>query len=68
MNQTQMTMGANPKLNDLQIFLNENFDFRYKNTVVPLNSNGKIVFLRQFHGLTEHLQRNGMPFHHFSIA
>ena len=29
MNQTQMTMGANPKLNDLQIFLNENFDFRY---------------------------------------
>ena len=29
MNKTQMTMGANPKLNDLQIFLNENFDFRY---------------------------------------
>ena len=29
MNQTQITMGANPKLNDLQIFLNENFDFRY---------------------------------------
>ena len=24
-----MTMGANPKLEDLQIFLNENFDFRY---------------------------------------
>ena len=29
MNETQMIMGANPKLNDLQIFLNENFDFRY---------------------------------------
>ena len=24
-----MTMGANPKLEELQIFLNENFDFRY---------------------------------------
>ena len=29
MDKTQMIMGANPKLNDLQIFLNENFDFRY---------------------------------------
>ena len=29
MDKTQMTMGANPKLEDLQIFLNENFDFRY---------------------------------------
>ena len=29
MNETPMTMGANPKLNDLQIFLSENFDFRY---------------------------------------
>ena len=28
MNET-MTMGANPTLEDLQIFLNENFDFRY---------------------------------------
>ena len=29
MNETPMNMGANPKLNDLQIFLSENFDFRY---------------------------------------
>ena len=29
MDKTQMIMGANPKLEDLQIFLNENFDFRY---------------------------------------
>ena len=29
MNETQTLMGANPKLEDLQIFLNENFDFRY---------------------------------------
>ena len=29
MNETLMNMGANPKLNDLQIFLSENFDFRY---------------------------------------
>ena len=29
MNNTPMTMGANPTLEDLQIFLNENFDFRY---------------------------------------
>ena len=29
MNETQILMGANPKLNDLQIFLSENFDFRY---------------------------------------
>ena len=29
MEKAQMTMGANPKLEDLQIFLNENFDFRY---------------------------------------
>ena len=29
MNETQILMGANPKLEDLQIFLNENFDFRY---------------------------------------
>ena len=28
-NTTETVMGANPKLNDLQIFLNENFDFRY---------------------------------------
>ena len=29
MAEKQLTMGANPKLNDLQIFLSENFDFRY---------------------------------------
>ena len=29
MTNTPMTMGANPKLEDLQIFLNANFDFRY---------------------------------------
>ena len=29
MNNTSMAMGANPTLEDLQIFLNENFDFRY---------------------------------------
>ena len=29
MNNTPMTMGANPKLEDLQNFLNANFDFRY---------------------------------------
>ena len=29
MNNTPMTMGANPTLEELQIFLNENFDFRY---------------------------------------
>ena len=29
MNNTSMAMGANPTLKDLQIFLNENFDFRY---------------------------------------
>ncbi len=29
MNNTPMTMGANPKLEDLQNFLFENFDFRY---------------------------------------
>ena len=29
MNNTPIAMGANPKLEDLQIFLNENFDFRY---------------------------------------
>lgn len=29
MTETSMTMGMNPKLEDLQIFLNENFDFRY---------------------------------------
>ena len=29
MNETQMTTGANPMLEDLQNFLNENFDFRY---------------------------------------
>ena len=29
MNNTPMTMGANPKLEDLQNFLSENFDFRY---------------------------------------
>ena len=28
-NTTETTMGANPKLEDLQNFLNENFDFRY---------------------------------------
>ena len=28
-NTTETTMGANPKLEDLQTFLNENFDFRY---------------------------------------
>ena len=29
MNETSMTMGANPMLEELQNFLNENFDFRY---------------------------------------
>ena len=29
MNETPIMMGANPTLEDLQIFLNENFDFRY---------------------------------------
>ena len=29
MNETPMMMGANPKLEELQIFLSENFDFRY---------------------------------------
>ena len=29
MTETSMTMGMNPKLEDLQIFLNANFDFRY---------------------------------------
>ena len=29
MNNTPIAMGANPTLEDLQIFLNENFDFRY---------------------------------------
>ena len=29
MKNTSMSMGANPTLEDLQIFLNENFDFRY---------------------------------------
>ena len=29
MAEKQLTLGANPKLNDLQIFLSENFDFRY---------------------------------------
>ena len=29
MNNTKMTMGVNPKLEELQNFLNENFDFRY---------------------------------------
>ena len=29
MNNTPMTVGANPKLEELQNFLNENFDFRY---------------------------------------
>ena len=29
MNNTSMAMGANPTLEDLQIFLNESFDFRY---------------------------------------
>ena len=29
MNNTLMTVGANPKLEELQNFLNENFDFRY---------------------------------------
>ena len=29
MNNTSMAMGANPTLEDLQIFLNANFDFRY---------------------------------------
>ena len=29
MNDTTMTTGANPMLEDLQFFLNENFDFRY---------------------------------------
>ena len=29
MNETSMTMGANPKLEDLQNFLHANFDFRY---------------------------------------
>ena len=29
MNEKTIAMGANPKLNDLQIFLSENFDFRY---------------------------------------
>lgn len=29
MNNTSMAMGANPTLEDLQIFLNTNFDFRY---------------------------------------
>ena len=29
MNNTPMTVGANPKLEDLQNFLSENFDFRY---------------------------------------
>ena len=29
MNETLMTTGANPMLEDLQFFLNENFDFRY---------------------------------------
>ena len=29
MNEKPIAMGANPKLNDLQIFLSENFDFRY---------------------------------------
>ena len=29
MNNTPMTMGANPKLEELQNFLNANFDFRY---------------------------------------
>ena len=29
MNNTLMTTGANPMLEDLQFFLNENFDFRY---------------------------------------
>ena len=29
MNETSNMMGANPTLEDLQIFLNENFDFRY---------------------------------------
>ena len=29
MNNTSMAMGANPTLEDLQIFLTENFDFRY---------------------------------------
>ena len=29
MNNTPMTMGLNPKMEDLQIFLNANFDFRY---------------------------------------
>ena len=29
MNETPIMTGANPTLEDLQIFLNENFDFRY---------------------------------------
>ena len=29
MNEKTIAVGANPKLNDLQIFLSENFDFRY---------------------------------------
>lgn len=29
MNETSNMTGANPRLEDLQIFLNENFDFRY---------------------------------------